>query len=824
LIILDESDTPSNVKELSQPGACGDPTRIYGARRGPDTRRKIEPWSVEGSRSSGRRNHCFVSWFRAYDTHRMQSGDGGAYGRAVIAVQNRRTKLFHYREGWRGFNYASVGTVANMELLAIALVMVWPFIFLWPYTLGLISIGNDFYYAQFTYKAYLLVALADGHFPLWSPTELAGYPFFSNPFAQAVYPLNLIYLVFYVLRGSFSVWNYTLFTIFGIGVFGLGLYCWLRRLCLPCSAALVATLIACMSLKVTETIRFPNAIHSAAWMPWLLFGLTLAASRKHAIRGAVVLGLATVMMVTAGYPYYVIYAVFLVGPYFVALLFPNARSTLLNVTRHEQTDTVRFVIASGGALLIAATIVTPWLMHVGVLMDQTRDRATADFAMATFYKFDLADTLGSWIFPPASTMEGWYYFGMPATLLIGSYLSCAIIGGDGYARHRAIALAIIPWFALVTYFTWGNDSALFQFIWHQLPVLDRMRAGPRMNIILVPAIACLLAFALAYYTELMRRVNDDRNAGRRFIVACSVLVAIAAAAQVYFIYTGTFHDYWQRYFGCPYCSWLDHEGFSYLLSNRFDERLFIAFSVLAAVSLMTPWVLIPRRTSLGKAPIVAVLTVFVSGIDLFYISNFQWPSPFIGQRVESGTTLADLVERPFGKRRELSIHLVQPMARINSVGLVDGWGFIRHGVFFLRFFDETGAPQPFVSEEQTAAAKRFFGVGAQAERLFLSSRIDHQTPLALMADADQRTATDRVEMVFFDGDTLKLRVSVSEPGWLSYIDNWDANWKAQVDGQEVPIELLFGSYKSVHVRPEATMVTFTYSPSLWPTSLQGSGK
>src|SRR5262249_15769971 len=127
---------------------------------------------------------------------------------------------------------------------AVLIVSASPFLFLWPYTFGLLTIGNDFVYAQYNYKAYLLVALASWHFPLWSPTELAGYPFFSNPFAQAVYPLNLIYLPFYILVGRFSIWHYTLFTIMGISLFGTGLYYWLRRLAFASHIALLAAVVA----------------------------------------------------------------------------------------------------------------------------------------------------------------------------------------------------------------------------------------------------------------------------------------------------------------------------------------------------------------------------------------------------------------------------------------------------------------------------------------------------------------------------------------------------------------------------------------------------
>ena len=343
------------------------------------------------------------------------------------------------------------------DRFSVGIIAIWPFLFLWPYTLHVFSIGSDFLGAQYDYKAYLLVALSSWHFPFWSPTELAGYPFFSNPFAQAVYPLNLLYVAFYAMTGSFSVWHYTLFTIMGISIFGVGLYYWLRRLVFPGYVALLATMIACMSLKVTEIIRFPNAVHSAAWLPWLLLGITMAAARKDVVRGAVTFGIATLMLLTAGYPYYVIYAPFLIGPYFVAMLFAPARKALLGLPPKEQTGSVRHFVSIGVAFAIAAAIALPWLRHVMALMDQTRDRATPNFAFATKYKFDLVDTVGSWIYPPAASMEGWYYFGMPAALLIATYLCCLAMRSFGFERHRGIALWIVGWLAVVTYYTWGAD-------------------------------------------------------------------------------------------------------------------------------------------------------------------------------------------------------------------------------------------------------------------------------------------------------------------------------------------------------------------------------
>ena len=153
------------------------------------------------------------------------------------------------------------------ECVALATAAIWPFVFLAPYTQNKINIGNDFHYLYFNYKVYLLAMWGQGHFPLWSPTEGAGFPFFSNPFAQPFYPLNLLYLAYHGLVGRFVEWDYQIFTIFALSIFGVGLYLWLRRLRITTMIALLAVLVALSSLKVTELLRFPNAAHSAAWMP-----------------------------------------------------------------------------------------------------------------------------------------------------------------------------------------------------------------------------------------------------------------------------------------------------------------------------------------------------------------------------------------------------------------------------------------------------------------------------------------------------------------------------------------------------------------------------
>src|ERR1700688_2873542 len=97
---------------------------------------------------------------------------------------------------------------------------------------------------------YFIAFLYEGHFPLWSPTEAAGFAFFSNPFVAAFYPLNILYFLSYGLFGGLTIWDYTMYTILGLSAYGLGLYFWLRRLAIDQAPALAAVLISLASLKL----------------------------------------------------------------------------------------------------------------------------------------------------------------------------------------------------------------------------------------------------------------------------------------------------------------------------------------------------------------------------------------------------------------------------------------------------------------------------------------------------------------------------------------------------------------------------------------------
>lgn len=689
-----------------------------------------------------------------------------------------------------------------------AVVAFWPYLFLAGYTIVGLEFGNDFRVLYYDFKLYLLSMLATGHFPLWSPSEGAGYSFVANPFVGALFPLNAVYLAWYTASGGLTTWDYMLMTVGSLALFALGIYFWLRSLGTTRPISGVCAMLAATSMKMTEMLRFPNAVHAAACIPWLLYGLTLAADGSRIRRGAAAICAAVLCLLTAGYPYYAVYALILAIPYGLVLLFPAGRRALMKQEPEHPSTPLDFIGSSVGAAAAATALALPWLSKARELMALTVDRGRPNFDYATAHVFDHVDTLGSWIFPPASQAEGWYYFGMAVTLSVGAWAVCQF-GGPGSttsSRDRSLLALVGGWIALVSWFSWGKHSLLFRLVWEHAPVLNQMRVWGRMNVILVPAIALLLARALEHWCALA--ASTDSSAPRELRRARGAVAAVAAlalAAQLALLAGGVRDPYWEQYI---------------VFARVFREKLlpyevlYPFFTLGAAATLL--WLLGKPRT-LSPALLPAAILAAVGGlsaVELVFPANGQWTS---GRSREKRTPLDTpaLLSAGLQAPRALgSPMIIGPRFPRWGAGVWENWGLGHHVTFRRNYLDPDGNPKPSVSPAQSAAVTRLYGAAPQAERFFFSRALTQPDPASFIADVDTLAASARPsgELLHFDGDRIRLRVTLPEPAWLTYVDNWAPGWRASIDSAPAQLERLFGTFKSVRVPAGTHDVRFEYRP------------
>ena len=81
----------------------------------------------------------------------------------------------------------------NTSIFLILLVA--PYLYLFPHTFQFIEMGNDFELLYYSYKKYIFEFVRIGELPLWSPSEGLGYTLIFNPFAQYFYILVVIILI-----------------------------------------------------------------------------------------------------------------------------------------------------------------------------------------------------------------------------------------------------------------------------------------------------------------------------------------------------------------------------------------------------------------------------------------------------------------------------------------------------------------------------------------------------------------------------------------------------------------------------------------------------
>ena len=145
---------------------------------------------------------------------------------------------------------------------------------------------------------------------------------------------------------------------------------------------------------------------------------------------------------------------------------------------------------------MSSIIAFPWLYKIKEILDLTRDRDLKDYEFTNILNSNLVDHVGSWIMPPISIAEGWYYNGIIVTFLILFFLTGVICNKD--KKYFSIIIFISIYYFTVYQFSKAGDSFLFRLFSDQIEFLKNTRAWARINIILVPFISLLIAFSIEY--------------------------------------------------------------------------------------------------------------------------------------------------------------------------------------------------------------------------------------------------------------------------------------------------------------------------------------
>lgn len=673
------------------------------------------------------------------------------------------------------------------------LTFLWPFIIYWqlviPSPLSK-TIQNDFIYWYFTYKNYLIASLSHFKIPLWSAAEAGGFPFYSSPLTQTFYPLNLPYALYGYIQGGISILSYQIFTIAGISLFAVGLYFLLCEFKISRFSSFLVSILIPISFRLIETSRFPNAVHTAAWFPWILLIITKLSntrSIKRAFLSSLSLFLVSIFTVTAGYPYFVYYLIFLIPPYLIILCLPSFRKQLFPDYRTIDWKLFLGSLASTGLISLLALL--PYLIKMKQLLGQTTNRAGNELVwVAGRWSSTFFDFIGSVIFPPAANSEGWIYFGIIGLLVIFLFLLASLTRNNtrDYLFSRSLTTFFIIWIVFIVYLSCdGNETPsniLWVLLWKYFPGFSSLRVWARINIILLPLISILLAFALQYFNALLKSKTNLENSSPELILVAAVAAGIILF-QSQLLRSDTQSIYW---------SWMDGG----------NPANFLYLSLISILILFGLFLYARLTSNPGPYHFIPAFILLI----LFSIFDAQGGQ--MSQWIWSGDARAkDLthIYQPYSANEAFTKPRVSSGIPIPLDGEfnVDANRVSWHYQRYVNFLDRT--------DDQIEHREKLLGL-TDGTRLFFTERIDYGRIEDFISDSDKYKKDIKIDVLEFTGDSLLVRVETPVSGNLSYIDNWDPDWHAYINSTETQIHLLFGTFKSIQIPPGEQIIKFIYKP------------
>ncbi len=695
----------------------------------------------------------------------------------------------------------------NKSNLFYFVLLIWPFIFLWPLSSGYIAMGNDFDLIYYSYKKYIFEFWQDGQLPFWSPSEGAGFSLIYNPFAQFFYIPSWILFFICDLKNSFSLYDYLIYTIFGISIYCLGQYQWLKSIKFSNNEIkYVVTLLVPTTLLITNFLRLPNAIQTICWLPFLLLGINYTLNKKKYLKSFLLLFFSSLFIFTAGYPYFIFYIFIFTVLYFIFIL---------NFQNISLRDYPYILIKSLIPVIFSFVLTAPWLHGVIKTLQISQDRNLNDYLYSTEGGFKFLDIVGSWLYPVISNTEGRYYFGIIISFIILKFFLDLIfkISKITYLEKKLILFVIIS-FSLITFIS-ASESKLFQFFWNEIKFIQNMRTWPRVNILLLPTLSIIIVFSLNNILNNLTKIEKG-TISKYHISTANILLFVILFIQFYFFISESVSDYWTVWHKKRFL--FAKEILPFPLNNLImfvDGRINILTSVF--VILLFNFLFIKKRIFQLKKKTFFILILSLVVFEQFLNSNLQWSlKNWKTVNTYDDYKAIDKLDINFNKPRITNQVHGNNYFRDDAFTINNflNWGNKFHNSIFWKYFDKYGEPLSDVDDVALEKIETFFALNKKNKKIFFTDSIAQTNIVNFIDDSRffEKNNNISYKIINYSNNNITIEFYSRTSGYLSYVDNIDPFWRVYINKNEVKIFKLMNTYKSIYFEKGKNLIEFKYEP------------
>lgn len=656
----------------------------------------------------------------------------------------------------------------------------------WPLTTGLFGLKNDAYVYFLPSRFAISDAIQQGQWPWWTPYYYMGHPLHADMQSGAWNPIVLGISLFTRYNLSWLQAE----TVLYIFLAGMGMYKLVER----CTSSTVIRVLIAVSYMfsgfIIDTAQITVWTGSAAFLPFVLhYFLRITGSNNIQWAGLGKLSISLYLLLTAGYPSFLIVAIEVLTVLYVYLLLTKWRLT----GRRELPLRQLLSLALAGLLFIGLSM--PALYSYWDFLPLYQRAGGTSLAEANQNPLDIFSLL-SLLFPFSVTREhSWLHSNPTArSLFMGliPVLSFVVFRKKPMTRTEGFILLGVLFFFL---FSLGDATPIRSWCYHWLPGMNYFRHPGTMRVFAMIGLLYLAARNLDYMQHLPAlRFRQTWRVSLWLLLLASTGCCLFAAWKARTWFSEISHLSLQN--RANWKSAYEHIGFypALLLDAALLSCLLIALLYSQKKRLFyLPHLLAVQCLHLllsaqWTIPFTMVTQVSPNGINAFMAhAPHDMPVNGFTQPVSLLTSLEESYHRQYGAASVYGKQVcwIEPLVNPsipNRLRDLDSLPTVRHRLFQFPVF------YPAVNKAT-------------------QQNVAQDAPYFM-----EPNAAARIDSIYIEPNDWHLLVTTATETRLCVLQNYNANWQVWIDGKKSKPARSNHAFMSVQIPAGKHLVHWHYEP------------
>jgi len=372
------------------------------------------------------------------------------------------------------------------------------------------------------WRAYAWEMLRAGHLPLWNPLNGMGAPLLANYQSALFYPPNWLLFVLQAIGGvEWAAWGQALLVGAHLTWAGLGNARLVRRLGLGLLAQAIGGLAYGLSTYLVSRASFLSLINAAAWLPWIVLGVSnlhsdlMGRGRWHRgnIRPVLALTIVLAMQLLAGHAQTVWFT------WLLAFLWCGVWGWFSTGHKSRVKAALSCLSWLSLALILAVMLAAVQLIPTAEFLreSQRSNQVDYDFAMSySFWPWRFLTLLAPNLFGNPAQGDYWgygnywedaVYIGLLPLVMAASGLIRWMTRTKRGFREKGYSpwteKLITPFLFIITVvsfvFALGKNTPIYPWLYRNVPGFNMFQAPTRFTLWGVLALALLAGYGVEYW-------------------------------------------------------------------------------------------------------------------------------------------------------------------------------------------------------------------------------------------------------------------------------------------------------------------------------------